>query len=186
MLLRTSRTDAAVMAACATLALVGMLLLRNGNTNGWWMLLAFSCTVALVLLRPYLPSVDRDDDGEVLDVTAWGVRRFDHGGLHEAVSWADITEVSIVTSRDSDDSEDVHLLLRGRGDNAVLVPHTLAVEHGVLTALETRFPALDTALLVNALMSDAAANVVLWRAPRAVATSDQSGHHALPPLRAAS
>ena len=40
MLLRTSHTDAFAIAASAVLAVGGMLIVRNGEPAGWWLLLA--------------------------------------------------------------------------------------------------------------------------------------------------
>jgi hypothetical protein len=166
MLLRTSRTDAYAIAASSVLALGGMLIVRNGNLVGWWILLVFSCTAVLVLLRPYLPSFRSDTDPDSLELSAWGVRRFDSGGLHEAVSWSDLREVSVVTTAPAPDDEDIYVLLCGHDDNRVMIPHTLAVESGVLSELHLRLQGFDDSAFIAALSSSAEGLFVLWRAPR--------------------
>ncbi len=186
MLLRNFRMDAFFVAASAALALGGMLIARNGDASGWWILLAFSCSALLVAVRPYLPALERESDGESIDVTPWGVRRYDDQGLHEAVSWPDLTEVAVVTSRSTADGEDVHLLLRGQHENGVVIPHTLAVEAGLLTALEHRLRDFDNEALVNALMSPDDGAYVLWRAPMSAARVDTPVHVPAFKLRAAS
>lgn len=188
MLLRTSRIrpDVFAIGASAVLALGGMYIVRNGDPFGWWILLACSCTAALLLLRPHLPFLEREPDGETLDVTPWGVRRFDQAGLHEAVSWSDLSEVSVVTMNDGPDVEDVHVLLRGRANTGVLIPHTMAVESGVLTELELRLPDFDNAAFIDAMTSTKDGVFVLWRAPRPIAKTDAVQHRPAVKLRAAS
>ncbi len=186
MLLHTSRTDAYAIAASAVLALGGMLIVRQGNMAGWWMLLAFSCTAVLILLRPYLPSFRDETDPEALDISAWGVRRFDTGGLHEAVSWADLREVAVVTSAPVADDEDVFVLLRGHDENRVMIPHTLAVESGVLSELHLRLQGFDDSAFIAALSSSAEGLFVLWRAPRPSPYTSTVKHRSPVRLRAAS
>lgn len=189
MFLRTQRTrsNAFAIVAAAVLALGGMLIARNTDVSGWWILLAFSCTAALVFMRPQLTAFDTESQGEELDVTPWGVRRYDQDGLHEAVSWADLTEVSLVTKNDGPRDEDLFVLLRGRNNNGVMIPHTLAVESGVLTELQLRLSDFDNVAFVNAMTSTADGEFVLWRTPAPKADPRPSVlPHAMPHLRAAS
>jgi hypothetical protein len=186
MLLRTSRTEATLVGASAVLALSGMLIVRSGNMAGWWMLLAFSCTAVLVLLRPYLPSFRADAADESVELSAWGVRLLDEQGLHEAVSWTDLREVAVVTTAPQPDDEDIYILLRGHDDNRVMVPHTLAVESGVLNALRLRLQGFDDSAFISALGSTAEGMFVLWRAPRLVTSSGALKRRSPVQLRAAS
>jgi hypothetical protein len=165
MLLRTSRSDAYVIAASAVLALSGMLIVRHGDVVGWWLLIACSLSAAVVMLRPFLPGFEREPDGETLDISPWGVRRFDNAGLHEAVSWSDLSEVAVVTSAEGPTVEDVYLVLRGRNNNGLIVPHTLAVESGILSELHLRLSDFDSQAFIDALASDTDKVFVLWRAP---------------------
>ena len=106
-----------------------------------------------------------------------GISRHDDSGTHESVSWNDLTEVSVVTTIDApEDDEDVHLVLRGKAGSGVVIPHTLAVESGVLTELQLRLSEFDNQAFLDAMMSAVNNVFVLWRAPVAV----------LAPLRTAS
>ncbi len=183
---RSSRTDAYAIATSAALGLGGMFLIRTGGGAGWWILLACSCAAALIFIRPFLPSFASQSETETLDVSPWGIRRFDHDGLHEAVSWSDLTEVAVVTSRAALDDEDVYLILQGQSDNGVMVPHTLAVESGLFRDLETRLRGFDLTAFVKAMTSNADGVFVLWRAPRAPAAADLARHQPRHSLRAAS
>ena len=188
MLLRTSRTDAFAVAASAVLAIGGMLIVLSGEPAGWWLLLACSLTAALVILRPFVQSADnRDSAGETLDISPWGVRRFDRAGLHEAVSWADLSEVAVVTTAEEDDTEDVYLVLRGRHNNGLMVPHSLAVESGILSELHLRLSDFDSQAFIDALSSTVDKTFVLWRAPTPVSPLNSGARSATPvKLRAAS
>lgn len=187
MLLRTSRSDAITIAASAVLAIGGMLIIRSGESAGWWLLLGCSLTAALVILRPFAPSSERDADGEALDVSPWGVRRYDHAGLHEAVSWADLSEVAVVTTAEDRDIEDVYLVLRGRNNNGVIVPHSLAVESGILSELHLRLSDFDSQAFIDALASTVSKEFVLWRALTPVSPLHNGSRTTTPvQLRAAS
>lgn len=183
MIRRSARTDAYTIAAIAALGIGGMILSRN-EANGWWILLAFTFAAALTFVRPLLQSFGSDEETETLDVSPWGVRRFDHNGLHEAVSWADLSEVSVVTSHEAADDENVYLVMQGRSDNGVIVPHTLAVESGLFRDLETRLRGFNLTAFVHAMTTGKDGVFVLWRAPRAPAAADPALRSAT--LRAAS
>lgn len=167
MIPRTSRMDALIIAASAVLAIGGMLSLRSGEAFGWLLLLLCSVAAAFVVLRPFLPVTSTD--GDALDVTPWGISRHNHTGTHEAVSWHDLTEVAVVTTVDAlDDNEDVHLILRGKEGSGVVIPHTLAVESGVITELQLRLSEFDNQAFLDAMMSAVNNVFVLWRSPAAV------------------
>ena len=188
MLLRTSRTDAYMIAASAALAIGGVWIVRQGDPVGWWLLLGCSVAAALVTLRPFLQTFEREPDGETLDISPWGVRRYDNAGLHEAVSWSDLSEVAVVTSAEGPDVEDVYLVLRGASNNGLIVPHTLAVESGILSELHLRLSGFDSQVFIDALASTVDKVFVLWRAPTP-ASPVYSGARPLTPvnrLRAAS
>jgi hypothetical protein len=168
MLLRSSRLDAYVIAASAVLAIGGMLTIRHGDFVGWWLLMGSSLTAALVFARPYFPQSLQAPEREALEISPWGVRRIDDAGLNEAVSWSDLTEVAVVTARDDADDEDVHIVLRGKESAAVVIPHTLAVESGVLTELQMRLSEFDNQAFIDAITSAVDSVFVLWRAPATV------------------
>jgi hypothetical protein len=164
-MLRTSRTDVCIIATAALLAIASMFSIRHGDVAGWWLLTGCGLAAAFVVLKPYLPSLSRHGDSDTLDISTWGVRRVNDDGLHEAVSWADLTEVAVVTTVQSLDDEDVHIVLRGHDQNGVVIPHTLAVESGILTQLEMRLNEFDSQAFLDAIMSAADSVFVLWRAP---------------------
>lgn len=169
MIPRTSHMDAIVIAASAVLAIGGMLTLRRGDAVGWLLLALCIIAAAFVVLRPFLPVVSTNTDGDALDVTPWGISRHNDTGTHEAVSWTDLTEVAVVTTVDAlEDNEDVHLILRGKEGSGVVIPHTLAVESGVITELQLRLSEFDNQAFLDAMMSAVNNVFVLWRAPAAV------------------
>ncbi len=169
MIPRTSRSDALIIAASAVLAIGGMLILRRGEALGWVLVLGCSFAAAFVVVRPLLPSARRDAEREALDVTPWGISRSNDAGTQEAIAWADLTEVAVVTTVDAlDDAEDVHLVLRGQHGSGVVIPHTLAVESGVITELQLRLSEFDNQAFLDAMMSAVNNVFVLWRAPATV------------------
>lgn len=169
MIRRTSRMDAIIIAASAVLAIGGTLILRRGDAVGWLLLGLCSLAAAFVVLRRFLPAADAGTAGDALDVTPWGISRHDNDtGTHEAVSWNDLTEVSVVTTVDAlEDDEDVHLVLRGKEGSGVVIPHTMAVESGVITELQLRLSEFDNQAFLDAMMSAVNNVFVLWRAPAA-------------------
>ena len=169
MIPRTSRTDAIIITASAVLAIGGMVMVRQGNAVGWLLLLFCSAAVAVVVLRPFLPRAVSAAGNDALDVTPWGISRHNDTGTHEAVSWSDLTEVAVVTTVDAlEDAEDVHIVLRGKGGSGVVIPHTLAVESGVLTELQLRLSEFDNQAFLDAMMSAVNNVFVLWSAPATV------------------
>jgi hypothetical protein len=165
MVLHQSRTDAITIAEAAVLAVGGLLIIRSGDSAGWFLLLACSFAAALVLIKPFVPSADRDIDPESLDISPWGVRRYNLAGMHEAVSWSDLREVAVVTAAEDAEIDDVYLVLRGRTNDGVIVPHSLAVESGILSELHLRLSEFDSQAFVDALACTAEKVFVLWRAP---------------------
>ena len=185
MSLPTSRTNAVMIVLSAGLAIGGFLFLRNGNTLGWSFLLACSFTGALAVLHPVYVRFKRTEHDESIEVTSWGVRRYDRDGGLEALSWDDLAEVSVTTTADIEDGEDVHVRLSG-GGHAVRVAHTLAVESGLLAELATRLRAFDNEAMVEALTRGIDSVAVLWSAPRQTSRSrGAKQRHAPESLRAA-
>lgn len=165
MVLQKSRTDAITIAEAAVLAVGGLLIIRSGDSAGWFLLLACSFAATLVLIKPFLSGVERDVDPESLDISPWGVRRFNQAGMHEAVSWSDLREVAVVTAPEDAELDDVYLVLRGRTNDGVIVPHSLAVESGILSELHLRLSEFDSQAFVDAMACTVEKVFVLWRAP---------------------
>jgi hypothetical protein len=164
MLLRHTRSDAYAIAGSAAIAIGGVLAIRSGDNVGWWILAAFICTAAVYLARPWFLSEERVRDDESIDISSWGVRRSGENGLRESVAWNDLTEVAVLTTAGGSFTEDVFIVMRGLGNDGVVVPHTLAVESGVLTELQSRLPDFDNETFVSALQCKRDDVFVVWRA----------------------
>lgn len=168
MFLPHARTDVAIIVASAGIALGGIRMLQNDNLLGWWLLLASVAAVAAVyILRLVLRQFEAVPQEESIEVSAWGVRRFVSGGRFDALSWDELSQVSLSTAPDAEDGEDVHLRLSGGDERSVQVAHTMAVESGLLAELATRLRGFDQGAMVEALTRDHDSVSVLWRAPRA-------------------
>jgi hypothetical protein len=163
--LRNTRSDSYAIAGSAALAIGGVMAIRSGDNVGWWILAAFICTAAMLLARPWFLSEARTRDDETIDMSSWGIRRSGENGLRESVAWTDLTEVAVLTTAGGSFTEDVFLVLRGLGNDGVVVPHTMAVESGVLTELQARLPDFDNAAFVDALNCTRDDVFVVWRAP---------------------
>ncbi len=185
--LPTSRAAAVTIFMSAGLAIGGFLFIRTSNPLGWWLLLGCCFTVALSVLRPALMRSEYSEQDESVEVTSWGVRRFDRDGRLESQSWDDLAEVSVTTTADAEDGEDVHVRLDGRGGHAVRVAHTLAVESGLLAELATRLRDFDNDAMVDALTRGHDSVAVLWSSPRPMLRGRVLRHRQTPlPLRTAS
>ena len=165
MVLQQSRTDAITIAEAAVLAVGGLLIIRSGDSAGWFLLLACTFAATLVLIKPFVPSAEPDVDPEALDISPWGVRRYNQAGMHEAVSWSDLREVAVVTAPEDAELDDVYLVLRGRTNDGVIVPHSLAVESGILSELHLRLSEFDSQAFIDAMACTVEKVFVLWRAP---------------------
>ncbi|MBC7842240.1 MAG: hypothetical protein H7099_08000 [Gemmatimonadaceae bacterium] len=169
MLRRVSITDAYVIVVAALLGAGGIFFVGRGDSLGWWLLVACVLSTLLVISRPFTQAIDDESHKrDKLDVSQWGVRRYDSAGMNESVSWSDLSEVDVVATPDTEDIEDVYLVLRGQNTNGLIVPHTLAVESGILGELERRLGAFDSQAFVDALSSSVDKVFVLWRASNSV------------------
>jgi hypothetical protein len=188
MILPHARTDVTIIVASAAIALGGIRMLQHDNLLGWWLLAASVAAVAAVyILRLVLRRFEAVPQEESIEVSAWGVRRFVPGGRLEALSWDELSQVSVSTAPDAEDGEDVHLRLSGGEDRAVQVAHTMAVESGLLAELATRLRGFDQGAMVEALTHGHNSVSVLWRAPRPSESWKNAGRRRAPStLRAAS
>jgi hypothetical protein len=164
MLLRNTRSDSYAIAGSAALAVGGVLAVRSGDNVGWWILAAVSCVATMFLARPWFLSEERVRDDESIELTAWGVRRSGENGLRESVAWSDLTEVAVLTTARGSFTEDVFIVMRGLGNDGVVIPHTSAVESGVLMELQSRLSGFDDEAFVSALTCTRDDVFVVWRA----------------------
>ncbi|MCC7052856.1 MAG: hypothetical protein IT355_06275 [Gemmatimonadaceae bacterium] len=178
MLLRTTRSDAPLIAASAAIAITGMLIARNGESLSLWPMLAAGCAAAAVIIAPRIARHFAADD-ETLDISPWGVRHHLGDALHESVGWRELSEVLVMTSAGDRDEEDMFILLRGRNENTVVIPHTLAVESGIISELRSRLSNFDDLVFADAL-SDRSNNMfVVWRAPDEAPVTEERSRPAL-------
>jgi hypothetical protein len=177
MFLRNAHTDAVTVVTAAGFALGGLLLLRTGNSLGWWFLIASSVGAAMAILRPLIGRFVRPVHDDSIELSSWGVRRFNPDGHLEAMSWDELSQVSVSTTPDAADGEDVHIRLNGRDQHAVQIAHTLAVESGLLAELAMRLRAFDHDAMVEALTQGRDSVAVLWRAPRRVQQGQEKPQH---------
>ena len=92
-----------------------------------------------------------------------GVRRWLADGREEAVRWAELTEVAVLTTDVGVHKEDgVVLVLYGEGERGCLVPSQLAVQHGVIGRLH-ELPGFDGRRLVEAMERPPMARTTCWR-----------------------
>lgn len=166
MLVRSSRPDASVIGACVALFAGISLAALYHESFGWWALTACSVTAAaLLLLRPVFRSRSGADREMWVDVSAWGVRMHGGDGLHEAMPWTELHEVSVVTTTDMPPDEDMFLVLRSRLGASVVIPHSVAVESDLLVALHDRLTGFNDHAFIGAIASRTDETFIVWRAP---------------------
>jgi hypothetical protein len=166
MLFRTSRTDASVIGASVALIAGITLAARYPDSFGWWALMACSVTAAaLMLLRPFFRARSGAAKEVWVDVSPWGVRMHSGDGLHEAMPWPELHEVSVVTTTDPPPDEDMFIVLRGHRGATVVIPHTAAVESDLLVALHDRLPGFNDHAFICAIATRTDETFIVWRAP---------------------
>lgn len=98
-----------------------------------------------------------------LGCDALGVRRLLADGREEAVDWADLVEVEVLTTAVGVHREDgVVLVLTGTEGRGCLVPSGLAVEHGVIERLHAQ-PGFDGRRLVEAMQRRPPSRTTVWQ-----------------------
>jgi hypothetical protein len=177
MILRKTHSDAYTIAASSAIAIGGVFAVRTGDNFGWWLLGGFACAAAVFFARPWFALRGAEKESDALDISYWGVSRSGDGGVRESVAWTDLSEVSVLTTSGGPFVEDVFIVMRGRGNDGVVIPHTVAVESGVLLELQSRLNDFDNAAFVSAMGSTADDVFVVWRAPETpeIRTPTQSG-----------
>ena len=163
---RSSRTDASVVGASVALIAGIALAAFYPDSFGWWALMACSVTAAaLMLLRPYFRSRSGAAREIWVDVSAWGVRLHSGDGLHEAMPWSELHEVSAVTTTDPPPDEDMFIVLRGHRGASVVIPHSAAVESDLLVALHDRLAGFNDHAYICAIASRTDETFIVWRSP---------------------
>ncbi len=169
---RTLRPDAVGVTAAVAVAFAGtlgtFLLARLGRFSGW-SLLALAAVAATSAWFIHARRTLRGPDGatDILDLSDWGIRHYRDDLVQSAIAWSDLEEVLVVTTREGEAEDTLHLVLNGTSGASVVVPHFVAVESGVLTELEQRLAGYDTKTFFDAIMHHGTDVFVVWRAERA-------------------
>lgn len=169
MLVRTSRTNAITITigASAVLAIAALLAARHSAAAGWWTLGAFAGAAAIVFLRPSLPALSFVEQRERLEITSWGVRRYERKRQQDAVAWSELQQVAIVTTPQGPTSEDLYFVLRGHGGAGVIIRREAAMKAGVAAALEAHLSQFDRGALDVALQHTGDGLFVIWESAAA-------------------
>jgi hypothetical protein len=156
--------DLAVIAASLLLAAGGLAGVLQGRASGWWVMLFFLCCAMVLALAPWVNAARGGRNMQSLTVDDWGIRRPLASGGEEAVAWADLAEVLILTTDEGPFAEDVFFALRAADGSGVLVGQGLATEHDLLEILQARLPGLDNEAIIAAMGSTENAQFRLWPA----------------------
>lgn len=84
--------------------------------------------------------------------------------LREHVPWADIVRVRIMTNDQGPWLEDVFFVVDGKNGQGCVVPHDLAVRSGLLEALQTRLEGVNSAAVIEAMLSVDNQVFTIWEA----------------------
>lgn len=136
--------------------------IRQGELMGWMITAFFGLCAAAMAAAPWIRERREKQAAQSLTVDDWGVRRTLGSGGEEALAWADLTEVMILTTADGPYAEDMFFVLRGKGDTGVLVGQGLASQHKLLGTLQERLRDLDNEEFIRAMGSTQEARFVIW------------------------
>jgi hypothetical protein len=173
---RMPRADVAVCSVAALCATVGVVLVREGEPMVWWTLLAITSAALVMFFAPHVWRARRAESTPRFAMSARGVTRYDAGGGDIHIPWGALTDVSMLTCTVGTHDEDVYLVLRDAKGAELFVPHTDAVENGLIEALSTRLHGFQHSAYVHAMMVETDNETLLWRAPRVVSTGAPVTH----------
>ena len=164
MRLRYSRVELIPIGCALTLAIASLAGVARGDAKDWWTFAFFALCVLMLLAAPTLRARREQALAKAaprLIIDSIGVRRVTAETI-EAVGWDELSEVWIVTTSAGPFMDDVFFVLHGAGENGIVIPLELAVEHKLLNALQARLPDLDGAAIVSAMACTADARFVIW------------------------
>lgn len=157
------------VAICGLSFFVSFYLAISGRM-AWWVPGVCGLLTAIFVLEPKILALQVRRRKQVLQITDEGVRRELANGEHEAVRWAELTEVWVLTTDDGPYGEDVYFALVSTNGKGVAVPNGLAVQHDLLAHLQ-KLPGFDNTAVVAAMGSTTNQRFVVWRAPNAAPIS---------------
>jgi hypothetical protein len=102
--------------------------------------------------------------GSAIRIDDHGVRREVAGGKVEGVAWADLEEVSVLTTADGPFAEDVLFVLAGRDGSSCVVPQGAPESTHLLGRLQ-RLSGFDNEAIIRAMSNTGDARFVCWRRP---------------------
>ncbi|MDB5806692.1 MAG: hypothetical protein JWN73_4014 [Betaproteobacteria bacterium] len=160
--MRHTRSEVLIFILSLLFVAGGVAGIRRGELMGWEVAGFFGLCAAVMVAAPWLRKRREKRMAQSLTIDDWGVRRTLGTGKEEALAWAELTEVMILTTADGPFAEDVFFMLRGAGDTGVLVGQELAMQHKLLDALQARLPDLDNEAIIRAMGSTEEARFVVW------------------------
>ena len=164
MRLNYSKFELIPIASALVLAASSLAGIAHGDNKSWWPLCFFAPCTLILLAAPAIRArreQTRAKAGPGLAINAIGVRRTQVDD-DDFVRWDELTEVSIVTTSAGPFMDDVFFVLRGAGENGVVVPQELAMEHKLLDVLQARLPNLDNTAVISAMGCTDDARFVIW------------------------
>lgn len=176
-LIRPTSFGASATIAIATVGTLGTFVLaRSGRVSGLSLLIiaAMAAATAWYLSARQLNG-DRQETTDTIDVSEWGVRHYRDHILQCAIAWTDLEEVLGVTAHEGTADETLYLVLNGTGGSSLTLPHSVAVESGLLLGLEQHFASCDTTTFYDAALRHGTQVFILWRAER-VAVHTPASH----------
>lgn len=184
MLARLSRTPRTqlitiTVTASAVLACAAVAASRHSAVAGWSTLGAFVAALAVVFLAPSTPALSMLRDRERFEITDWGVRRYEHRRQQDAVAWSEVEELAVITTPQGPTSEDLYLVLRGRGGTGVLMTREAAIESGAIAAFTAHLARFDAGRLATAMQQTGDGFAVIWTAAQEGGAS-RASHPPLP------
>ncbi len=91
-----------------------------------------------------------------------GIRSVERDGGAREVSWADLTEIRVVTNGNGPLAEDVFFVFAASETRWLIIPQS-AIDDPALRRLQ-RLPGFDNSALIEAMFSTTDAEFLVWRA----------------------
>jgi hypothetical protein len=157
---RRRREAVLLSLASAALVLVGVAL---GDRVPWYATAFFAVCLVVGLLSILGFRAKDQAPAEHLAIDDVGITRT-APNLREHVAWVDIARVRIMTTDQGPLLEDVVFLIDAKNGGGCAVAHDLAVQSGLLEALQSRLKGLNNAAVIEAMGSAANGMFTIWEA----------------------
>jgi hypothetical protein len=150
------------IALSLTVALLAFFPAWNGRTS-WWLFGISFTLFAVFLLEPWLLTWELRKSGDQLQINDEGILRRVARGQIEQVNWGELREISLIITQDARAGGQAFYVLAGTGKSGVLVSHSLAVKHDLLSHL-AKLPGFDHRNIPEVAGMVGDHRFVLWRA----------------------